>query len=225
MVFGQIPSPIFLEFEKETSAGRIRARAAAGSGAFIHVTAPRRRSFPSTPNCFGHFAKAGAQTLASFTHVGWLSILATILHGLSEPAEPLGTRIMPMRRRPHWRAMWVFCLLISTPAVAQGTRDTTTFRRLKTALDAIPAIDTHDHLWPFDRLPGLVETERGKGMNLASLWRNSYFTGVHPLTPWTPGMAFGDWWEKAKNDFSDARATSVYRYQLPAFTDLYNVDF
>ncbi len=38
-------------------------------------------------------------------------------------------------------------------------------------------------------------------------------------------MAFLDWWSKAKNDFNDARATSVYRYQLPAFTDLYKVDF
>ncbi len=107
----------------------------------------------------------------------------------------------------------------------QATRDTGTYRRLKTALDAIPAIDTHDHLWPFDRLPGLVETERGKGMNLAGLWRNSYFTGVHPLTAWKPGMAFDEWWSKARNDFASARATSVYRYQLPAFADLYNVDF
>jgi uncharacterized protein len=110
-------------------------------------------------------------------------------------------------------------------ALGQATRDTPTYRRLKSALDAVPAIDTHDHLWPFDRLPGLVETARGKGMNLASLWRNSYFTGVHHLTPWMPGMSFVDWWSKAKTDFSSARATSVYRYQLPAFTDLYKVDF
>ena len=32
-------------------------------------------------------------------------------------------------------------------------------------------------------------------------------------------------WPKAKNDFANARATSFYRYQLPAFTDLYGVDF
>jgi predicted TIM-barrel fold metal-dependent hydrolase len=96
---------------------------------------------------------------------------------------------------------------------------------LKTALDAIPAIDTHDHLWPFDRLPGYVETQAGKGMNLAGLWRNSYFPGVHPLTPWAPGTSFAVWWQKAKYDFEDARATSVYRYQLPAFADLYGVDF
>jgi uncharacterized protein len=129
-------------------------------------------------------------------------------------------------RRPFpGRWAWVAGLFMITLACGQGTRETTTYRRLKASLDAIPAIDTHDHLWPFDRLPGLVETERGKGMNLAGLWRISYFTGVHPLTPWKPGMAFVDWWGKAKNDFSNARATSVYRYQLPAFTDLYNVDF
>ena len=52
---------------------------------------------------------------------------------------------------------------------------------MKLALDAIPAIDTHDHLWPFDRLPGYVETEHGRGMNLASLWRNSYYTWYNPL--------------------------------------------
>src|SRR5262249_19568547 len=34
-----------------------------------------------------------------------------------------------------------------------------------------------------------------------------------------------DWWAKAKHDFADARATSFYRYQLPAFQDLYGVDF
>jgi predicted TIM-barrel fold metal-dependent hydrolase len=110
-------------------------------------------------------------------------------------------------------------------AQAQDTRDTTTYRRIKSALDAIPAIDTHDHLWPFDRLPGRVETERGMGLNLYSLWRSSYYTWINPLTPWTPGMKFDDWWSKAKHDFDSARATSFYRYQLPAFTDLYGVDF
>ena len=36
----------------------------------------------------------------------------------------------------------------------QGTRDTTTYRRIKAQLDAIPAIDTHDHLPPFDLISG-----------------------------------------------------------------------
>jgi len=119
----------------------------------------------------------------------------------------------------------IVALVATADADGQATRNTTTYRRLKTALDAIPAIDTHDHLWPFERLPGYVQTQAGKGMNLAGLWRNSYFVGVHPLTPWMPGMSFNAWWEAAKHDFDQARATSVYRYQLPAFADLYGVDF
>jgi predicted TIM-barrel fold metal-dependent hydrolase len=116
-------------------------------------------------------------------------------------------------------------LLFAGSAFAQGTRDTTTYRRIKASLDAVPAIDTHDHLWPFDRLPGYVETEHGRGMNLASLWQNSYYRWINPLTPWKPGGRFDDWWRQAKHDFANARATSFYRYQLPAFEDLYGVDF
>ena len=116
-------------------------------------------------------------------------------------------------------------LFATSLAWGQGTRQTTTYRRLKAALDAIPAIDTHDHLWPFERLSGYMETPHGRGMNLAGLWRNSYFPGVHRLTPWTPGTTFEAWWDRAKPDFDDARATSFYRYQLPAFLDLYGVDF
>jgi predicted TIM-barrel fold metal-dependent hydrolase len=92
-------------------------------------------------------------------------------------------------------------------------------------LRSIPAIDTHDHLWPFDKLPGFVETEHGKGMNLAGLWRNSYYSWIHPLSPWKPGGKFDDWWARAKHDFADARTTSFYRYQAIAFKDLYSVDF
>jgi hypothetical protein len=104
-------------------------------------------------------------------------------------------------------------------------RDWATYQRIKAQLDAVPAIDTHDHLWPFEQLPGYVETEHGRGMNLASLWRNSYYTWIHPITPWKPKGKFDDWWATAKHDFSNARATSFYRYQLPAFRDLYGVDF
>lgn len=100
-----------------------------------------------------------------------------------------------------------------------------TYRRLKTALDAVPAIDTHDHLWPFERLPGFVETAGGKGMNLAGLWRNSYLPGISPISPWKPGGSFDEWWGRAKHDFDNVRATSFYRYQLPAYQDLYGVDF
>ncbi len=122
-------------------------------------------------------------------------------------------------------ALSVFCLAASGAAPAEETRATAAYRRIKAALDAVPAIDTHDHLWPFDRLPGYVETDRGKGMNLSSLWRNSYYTWFNPLAPWKPGGSFDAWWKVAKDSFQDARATTFYRYQLPAFQDLYGVDF
>src|SRR5262249_39170064 len=109
-----------------------------------------------------------------------------------------GWRTHPMQGCLRGLRGWagIFGILATTLASAQGTRETTTYRRIKAALDAIPAIDTHDHLWPFDRLPGYVETPGGKGMNLAGLWRNSYFPGVHRLTAWTPGMSFDAWWAR-----------------------------
>ena len=121
----------------------------------------------------------------------------------------------------------VVCLQPSglRPAHGQNTRATATYARIKGQLDAVPAIDTHNHLWPFENLPAIRETAAGRGVNLAGLWRNSYYTWFNKLTPWQDGMQFDDWWKLARNDFADARATSFYRYQLPAFKDLYGVDF
>jgi hypothetical protein len=129
-----------------------------------------------------------------------------------------------------WRrqlALFVSCSLLAMPCGlrAQGTRDTTTYKRIRSTLDRIPAIDTHDHLWPFERLPGYVDTPEGRGMNLSSIWRNSYYSWFNPITAWKKETPFEEWWAKAKDDFKDARATSFYRYQLSAFQDLYGVDF
>ena len=109
--------------------------------------------------------------------------------------------------------------------VAPSTRSTATYKTIKAYLDSVPAIDTHNHLWPFDKLPGYVETERGRGMNLAGIWTSNYFTWLNPLTRWKAGDKFMDWWSVAKHDFDNARASSFYRYNLPAFADLYGVDF
>ena len=71
-----------------------------------------------------------------------------------------------------------------------------------------------------------VETERGPGVNLYSLWALSYYGSLYKrLTPWKPGQPFAEWWSRAKHDFDDARALSQYRYLLPAFQDLYGIDF
>jgi uncharacterized protein len=128
-------------------------------------------------------------------------------------------------------AMKTKLLLLWMAACAAGSalpaevKQTDVYGRLKAYLDAVPAIDTHDHIMPFETLRGSVQTDRGAGINLFSLWQSSYYTWFNPLTPWPSSGKFEDWWPKAKHDFANARATSFYRYQLPAFTDLYGVDF
>lgn len=62
-------------------------------------------------------------------------------------------------------------------------------------------------------------------MTLYSLWSSSYYTWIQPITDWPASGRFDDWWPQARNNFANARATSFYRYQLPAFKDLYGVDF
>ena len=107
-----------------------------------------------------------------------------------------------------------------TQSSAVDTKQTPTYQRLRTYLDSIPAIDTHDHIRAFTEIPGRIETDRGKGMTLYSLWKNSYYPSINKLTPWELGQSFDDWWKRARYDFDDARATGFYRYQLPAFRDL-----
>jgi hypothetical protein len=126
------------------------------------------------------------------------------------------------------------CLLIASVWLAacgsvesrgQSLAQSDVYRRLKAGLDNVPAIDTHDHLWPFEKLPGLMDTDHGRGMTLFGLWQSSYFPQVGTLTARRPGESFDVWWGRAKHDFDNARAAGFYRYQLPAFRDLYGVDF
>jgi hypothetical protein len=116
-------------------------------------------------------------------------------------------------------------IVIEISAQSLDVKQTASYRHLKALLDATPAIDTHDHLPQFDRISGRVQTDRGSGMTLFSLWQSSYYTWHNPLSAWPKSGRFEDWWPKAKHDFDNAHATSFYRYQLPAFTDLYGVDF
>jgi hypothetical protein len=115
--------------------------------------------------------------------------------------------------------------LLAITCLAEDIKETSTYRRLKAELDAVPAIDTHDHPMPFEMLRAPDRTDKGPGMTLHALWQNSYYTWFNPLTPWPQSGRFEDWWSKAKADFANARATSFYRYQLPAFSDLYGADF
>jgi predicted TIM-barrel fold metal-dependent hydrolase len=119
----------------------------------------------------------------------------------------------------------ILLVLLGGPLAAEDIKRTDLYKRIRTALDAVPAIDTHDHLRPFDDIPGRDLTDRGRGMTLRSVWAGSYYTWINPLSPWPEGKPFDAWWAVAKDDFDNARATSFYRYVLPAFKDLYGVDF
>ncbi|MGQ0633877.1 MAG: amidohydrolase family protein [Planctomycetaceae bacterium] len=111
------------------------------------------------------------------------------------------------------------------PADPVFTRQTPTYRRIKQVLDQTPAIDTHDHLPPFGILPAYRETKEGKGVNLAGILQNSYLPAYCPLPPWQDRMDFDAWWRTAKGSFDNVRAAGFYKYLLPAFQDLYGIDF
>ena len=94
------------------------------------------------------------------------------------------------------------------------TTQTDTYRRIKSYLDEIRAIDTHDHL-EFKSLGGLFQ-----------FWRESYFRHhLRELGDSQHNLPVEQWWEPAQKAFNNARATCFYRYQLPALRDLYGVDF
>jgi predicted TIM-barrel fold metal-dependent hydrolase len=104
-------------------------------------------------------------------------------------------------------------------------KTTEIYSRIKKALDATPAIDTHEHLRRFDELPNRDKTSEGSGMTLHGIWANSYYVWTNPLSAWPTDGRFDTWWKEARDDFDDARATDFYRSMLPAFRDLYGVDF
>jgi predicted TIM-barrel fold metal-dependent hydrolase len=116
-------------------------------------------------------------------------------------------------------------VLFTENAPATDVKQTPLYARIKASVDAVPAIDTHDHLRPFDQLPNKDNTDRGVGMTLHSIFAGGYYPGINRLSPWPAGKSFDDWWKVARHDFDDARATSFYRYLLPGFRDLYGIDF
>lgn len=125
-------------------------------------------------------------------------------------------------------AVWpVLCvaLIAGRRATGDDIKTSELYRRLKAAIDAVPAIDTHDHLRSFDEIPFRDETDRGIGMTLHSIWQGSYYPWTNKLSAWPKGASFDEWWQAARHGFDDARATSFYRYLLPAFRDLYGIDF
>ena len=127
-----------------------------------------------------------------------------------------------MRSNYRWLGL---LLCVPSFVAADDVKTTDVYQRIRHAIDAVPAIDTHDHLRPFDQIAERDTTDAGRGMTLHSIWQGSYYPWTNPLTPWKEGEGFDSWWARSKQDFTDARATSFYRYVLPGLQDLYGVDF
>lgn len=119
----------------------------------------------------------------------------------------------------------IVCSIVAPIVRSDDVKKTQEYSRIKASIDAVPAINTHDHLRAFEQIGPRDKTDRGEGVTLRTIWAGSYFPWIHPLEAWPENGSFETWWSKAQHNFANARATSFYRYLLPAFHDLYGVDF
>ena len=63
----------------------------------------------------------------------------------------------------------IYVLSAATTAYSGDIKQTELYTRIKSSIDAVPAIDTHDHLRGFDEIPNRVLTPDGPGMTLYSI--------------------------------------------------------
>jgi len=115
-------------------------------------------------------------------------------------------------------------LAVAIAAAGQDIKTTDAYNRIRAVIDSTPAVDTHTHLNPFEMMP-TDSTADGSAVTLHSVIGRTYYTWTNPLSPWPDDRSFDTWWELARDDFDNARATSFYRFLLPAWRDLYDVDF
>ena len=87
----------------------------------------------------------------------------------------------------------------SVNITSYDVKSTPLYKRIKTSLDSVRAIDTHDHLRAFDQIPGRVVTVQGNGMTLYSLWSNSYLARTTRMSPWPADGSFDTWWNVAQS--------------------------
>ena len=126
------------------------------------------------------------------------------------------------------RRLTAFLILLSAASLAPAADIKTTplYSRIKAGLDATPAIDTHDHLRPFGEIAEPGRHGPRPGDDAAQHLRRQLLDGHQPpvaLAARANRSTTGG--PAAEHDFDNARATSSYRYLLPAFRDLYGVDF
>lgn len=107
------------------------------------------------------------------------------------------------------RFLWIVPVLLVQPEALHShpndVKQTALYGRIKTSLDAVPAIDTHDHLRAFEEIADRVETTRGRGMTLYSLWAHSYLS---------PEIANGGGrWHDYLQDCAETTITAIYFWQ------------
>ena len=103
---------------------------------------------------------------------------------------------IPRDGNPYFFRRFLACaslalvLFAASATHADDIKKTDLYKRIRVSLDAVPAIDTHDHLRPFEEIPGRDVTDKGKGMTLRSIWQGSYYPWINPLSPWPEGKPF-----------------------------------
>ena len=108
----------------------------------------------------------------------------------------------------------VLILLWLAAVTGSGRAAESVHQRIRAQLDRIPAIDCHDHLRPF-------VTYAGAG--LPAIWQG-YARHIAPIAV-QPSESATQWWTRVAPEFEPIRAMGYYRYMLPAFHDLYGVEF
>jgi len=132
--------------------------------------------------------------------------------------------------RLRWYPVLVLVTVVGCGGGESGSasfdvKTTAVYARIRKAIDAVPAISNHDHLHPSGRMPFTDPTGDGTAVTLHSLWAGSYLPYHVDLPPWPADRSFATWWGTARGSFDTVRAAGFYRYLLPAFRDLYGVNF
>ena len=108
------------------------------------------------------------------------------------------------------RFLWIVPVLLAQSEALHShpndVKQTALYGRIKTSLDAVPAIDTHDHLRAFEEIADRVETTRGRGMTVCKIVRDDHYGNLFLAAPKgsTPG-GWGTSLDRISHDFPSSR--------------------